>query len=81
MALPRMQLFPDHPGGVVTVADLIRDNHCTAACIAAITEPSRCKCLCAGRFHSLVGNAHIDALVEARRGGLQHLTDLEVLTS
>ena len=37
----------------------------TAACIAAITEPSRCKCLCAGRFHEFVGNAHIDALVEA----------------
>jgi len=83
MALPILQpLRRDQARGrIVTVADLIIHNRCTAACVAAVTTPTRCKCPCAGEFHGLVGNAHVDALIEARRAGLDRLTDLQVIAS
>ena len=65
----------------MTVADLIEHNRCTAARIAAITSPPRCKCPCAGEFHGLVAAADITTLIDGRRRGLRHLTDLEVLTA
>ena len=65
----------------MTVADLIEHNRCTAACVAAVTKPARCKCPCAGQFHGLVGAAHIDALIEARRIGLNQLTDHQILSA
>ena len=41
----------------MTPADLIRDNACTAACIAAITAASRCQCPCGGTHHGAFGTS------------------------
>lgn len=64
----------------MTVADLITQNCCTAACVAAVTSPARCKCPCNGQFHGLVTNADVTTLVDARRAGLNQLSDHEVLS-
>ena len=65
----------------MTISDLIQQKHCTAACVAAITSPARCRCPCSGEFHGLVSTADITALIDAHRAGLHRLTDLEVLTA
>lgn len=64
---------------VTTVADLIANDSCTAACIAATTTARRCRCPCTGRHHGLLADAPIDALLTARTAGLAHLTDEELL--
>ena len=63
----------------MTPADLIRDNACTAACIAAITAPSRCKCPCGGIHHGALRDVDITALLDARRLGYHRLSDAEIV--
>ncbi len=54
---------------------------CTASCLRATTKPDRCRCTCEGRLHGAARDedAYVDALVDGRRRGLHHLSDLDIL--
>lgn len=64
---------------MTTARELVETGCCTAACLAAITAPSRCKCPCRAELHGLLSGAVVDTLIVAQRVGLNRLTDLEVI--
>ncbi len=56
---------------------------CTTACLRATSQPDRCRCgHCGGRLHgtALDESIYTDAIVDARRRGLHHLSDAEIVT-
>lgn len=63
----------------MNVHDLISRRQCTPACVVADSSPARCRCVCGGTLHGLVGAAHVDTLIEARRNGYTRLSDDEIL--
>jgi hypothetical protein len=63
----------------MTPMELVTGRHCTPGCLAATTSVSRCKCPCSGRYHALVANADVSALIEARRSGRDLQTDADLV--
>lgn len=63
----------------MTPADMIKTGTCSAKCLLAASPIDRCKCPCQGRHHSILLTADVTALVEARRIGIHHLTDGEIV--
>ena len=64
----------------MTPADLLRAGACTPRCLLA--DPvKKCRCSCNGIHHSALLDVDITTLIDGRRRGLRHLTDLEVLSA
>jgi hypothetical protein len=53
----------------VTPGDLLRAHLCSAHCMTAASDGAQCRCVCRGRFHSLLNVADVQTLVDARMFG------------
>lgn len=66
---------------MTTPAELIRASACGPRCLLAATTAKRCTCQCQGHHHGLLLHVHLDALIDARRAGIHHLSDVEIVAS
>lgn len=64
----------------MTPLELVTRGQCTAACLAASSDPARCRCpRCGGRLHGVLARADVTTLLESRRAGRDKLSDAQVV--
>lgn len=65
---------------MTTARQLIRDGVCTPACLAATSEPVKCRCPCSGRWHALAADVDLTTVADVRQWRrFDRMTDLEIL--
>ena len=51
----------------MNAGDLVREGNCVSGCLAAISDPSGCRCVCRGELHGLLSTADVSTLIDRRR--------------